>query len=440
MWVFNDGVPRSGKSYDSVKNHILPAIKRGRHVWARVNGLDHAKIAEYLNLSLEHVREHLHLVPSPEVLTTFKCDRDEETGNWVLDPKLQNALVVIDEVHEFFVKSRKELEPQHEAFFALFGQNGGDGVIITQWIKRTHDAVVARIEKKNTFQKLSAVGMPSSYLVTYYATTSPGKFQKVGSKKLKYDPAIFPLYDGYAPGADNTEVYTEGTTTVFGAMKWKIAIAVVVLAFGVWGLARFFFGSSLVEEPPQVVQDQGEKTFDLDGKLISDTTKKVEEKISDQPPPPVDPLKDLSDEQRFVVTLKDKGRPWLAMLADVGDVQRASVEWVDGQGNTVERLDDSQLRELGVDVQFKAYGVRLVAGDQVVLVTPWPREMPRRQKDHELYNTAEGGRAFASAASERGPAEETGIGAVVEMGERGDVMPRNPAQTVGGYTPPTTTL
>ncbi|MEB2027395.1 zonular occludens toxin domain-containing protein, partial [Xanthomonas campestris pv. campestris] len=27
MLVFNEGVPRAGKSYDAVKNHILPALK-----------------------------------------------------------------------------------------------------------------------------------------------------------------------------------------------------------------------------------------------------------------------------------------------------------------------------------------------------------------------------------------------------------------------------
>ncbi|RWA38908.1 hypothetical protein C5H14_11335 [Xylella fastidiosa] len=39
MLVFNEGVPRSGKSYDAVKHHILPALREGRRVYARLNGL-----------------------------------------------------------------------------------------------------------------------------------------------------------------------------------------------------------------------------------------------------------------------------------------------------------------------------------------------------------------------------------------------------------------
>ena len=43
MLVFNEGVPRAGKSYDAVKNHILPTLKKGRRVFARLNGLHHER-------------------------------------------------------------------------------------------------------------------------------------------------------------------------------------------------------------------------------------------------------------------------------------------------------------------------------------------------------------------------------------------------------------
>ncbi len=47
---------------------------------------------------------------------------------------------------------------------------------------------------------------------------SPGKFERVGAKPFRYDPAILPLYDGYAPGAENTEVCEEGGKNVLAAM------------------------------------------------------------------------------------------------------------------------------------------------------------------------------------------------------------------------------
>ncbi len=83
--------------------------------------------------------------------------------------------------------------------------------------------------RQDVFQKLTAVGLKSRYRVTYYHTTSPGKFEVVGGKTLKYDPAIYPLYHGYAVGAENAEVYEEGGTNIWKQLAPKIAIAAVGL-------------------------------------------------------------------------------------------------------------------------------------------------------------------------------------------------------------------
>lgn len=76
MLVFNEGVPRSGKSYDAVLTHILPALKSGRVVYARVNGLNHEKIADYLGLNIAIVRDLLRYVATPDVITTFQARKN----------------------------------------------------------------------------------------------------------------------------------------------------------------------------------------------------------------------------------------------------------------------------------------------------------------------------------------------------------------------------
>ncbi|WP_259677450.1 zonular occludens toxin domain-containing protein, partial [Xanthomonas vasicola] len=65
---------------------------------------------------------------------------------------------------------------------ALLFPNCCEAFFMTQWINRLHSAVKARIEKKNTFQKMTAIGMKGRYRVTYFHTTSPGKFEKVGGQ------------------------------------------------------------------------------------------------------------------------------------------------------------------------------------------------------------------------------------------------------------------
>lgn len=45
MLIFHEGLPRSGKSYEAMVRHIIPALQKGRHVWAYIEGLNHARIA-----------------------------------------------------------------------------------------------------------------------------------------------------------------------------------------------------------------------------------------------------------------------------------------------------------------------------------------------------------------------------------------------------------
>ncbi|AGI07373.1 zonular occludens toxin family protein [Xanthomonas citri] len=406
MLVFNEGVPRAGKSYDAVKNHILPAIKKGRRVFARLNGLRHDRIAKHLGMEEKDVQHCLVLVDTKDVAKLFACTQDA-SGKWCIPDEFKDALVVIDEVHEFYVNERKPLEPAVENFWALLGQNGGDAVIMTQWINRLHSAVKARIEKKNTFQKLTAVGMKSRYRVTYFHTTSPGKFEKVGGQTLKYDPVIFPLYDGYAPGAENTEVYEEGGKNVWAAMAVRAVIFLVVGGVGLYFFAGFFSkGKQETHKPAAAgatVWQQSDKASVGAGLANGAPSGAV------QAPPP-DPLADLTDEQRYVAQLAEKGRIRLAARARVGSDERAWVHWIDTSNNVIEQLDIDQLRALGYSVTMVPYGMRLVAGKHVLVATPWPWREPVREQDPRLYNTASDGKSdgaagVATAGSDAGGAD-----------------------------------
>lgn len=385
MLVFNEGVPRAGKSYDSVKNHILPALKKGRRVYARLNGLRHDKIAAHLGMAESDVRALLFCVDTKEVVQTFTCSQDD-TGKWCIPDHFKDALVVIDEVHEFYVNERKPLAPAVENFWALLGQNGGDGVIMTQWINRLHSAVKARIERKNTFQKLTAVGSKSRYRVTFFHTTSPGKFEKVGGQTLKYDPAIFPLYDGYAPGTENTEVYEEGGKTVWAAMLLRGVIFLVLAGVGVYFFAGFFLksgdkGDKSSQTPAQTPSLRPQPTAAGVGQAMGGMTPAaVVERVKD-------PLEGLSPEQRYVAELGARARPRLALLAEVGGESRGWVQWISLDTNEViENLDIGQLRGLGYRVTVEPYGLRISAGEHVMVATAWPYRAPIREKDARLYN------------------------------------------------------
>lgn len=394
MLVFNEGVPRAGKSYDAVKNHILPALKKGRRVFARLNGLRHDKIATYLAMSESDVRQLLVCVDTKDVVATFSCSQDD-SGKWCIPDVFKDALVVIDEVHEFYVNERKPLPPAVENFWALLGQNGGDGIIMTQWINRLHSAVKARIERKNTFQKLTAVGSKSRYRVTFFHTTSPGKYEKVGGQTLKYDPAIFPLYDGYAPGAENTEVYEEGGKTVWAAMAMRTVIFVVLGSIGAYFFAGFFMRSKPEKKPvaESVTQAPPARVHAPTGGVPA----AAEEQGARAPEP--DPFADLTTEQRYIADLAERGRIRLSLIAQVAGEDRAWVQWISNDTNEViEQLDIRQLRALGYEVAVESYGLRLSAGKHVTVATAWPYNAPVREKDARLYNLSGGGAGAVPAS------------------------------------------
>lgn len=448
MLVFNEGVPRAGKSYDAVKTHILPALQKRRRVFARLNGLDVEAIAKYLKMPVQEVGDLLELIDTKDVKQRFTCYQDE-TGKWCIPDEFKDALVVIDEVHEFYVNQRQPLHDSIENFWALLGQNGGDAVIMTQWINRVHQAIRARIERKNTFQKLTAVGMKNKYRVTYYHATSPGKFERVGGKTEKYDKAIYPLYHGYAPGSENTEVYDEGGTNVWLAMLPRALAAVVAAAVGVWAFLGFFFGGGGDEATDQqsVLATEGVHSFDLDGNYVQTETAAGVVNVAHAvtAPAPPDPFTGLTPEQRFVAELADRGRVRLAARAEIEGRVRGWVEWVDDSGNTLESLDVDAVTELGYSVSWTKFGVKLQAGDHVIIATAWPRVVNVRDTEHRLYRLDgtgnAGGAGFASVASDPGAAAGAGVTVGYAPGQRGDVFPRSPGYPVNSYSPvPTTTL
>ncbi len=438
MLIFNEGVPRAGKSYDAVKNHILPALKKGRTVFARLNGLRHDKIAAHLGMAESDVRALLLPVDTKDVAATFVCFRDEDSGQWRIADQFKDALVVIDEVHEFYVNERKPLPPEVENFWALLGQNGGAAVIMTQWINRLHSAVKARIEKKHSFQTMTAVGMKGRYRVTYFHTVSAGKFEKVGGQTLKYDPAIFPLYDGYAPGAENTEVYEEGGKNVWAAMAVKAAAFAVVGAVGLFLFAHFFMkGKGKHDEPPVAVAVAPSATPAVGqvfkpGQAVPAPGQAVAAVVAD-------PLDDLKPEQRYVVELANKGRIRVAAVAQVGGQVRAWVQWIDTSSLVIEQLDLVQLRALGFDATVEPYGVRLAAGEHVLVATAWPWTAPVREAEPRLYNLSgdDAGPGVVSAANDGG----TGgvAGGTITRGERAQgTFPESPGYQVETSTPATT--
>jgi zona occludens toxin len=382
--TFNEGVPRAGKSYDAVAFHILPAIKKGRKVFARLDGLDHEAIAKHLKMDVHDVRSLLVEVTVEDVPNLHK----------IVEP---DCLVVIDECHKFYVQSMRPLPPGVEDFFAEHGHAGMDILLISQWYKRLHTALRARVERKNVFQKLSALGMDKSYLVTYWHTTGPDKFEQVGKSKKKYDPAIYPLYHGFLPETENTDVYSEGSITVWKTVLPWFAVAGILLVIGGFFYARFFksgggVSGTSVSTPVRsaALAATAPAARPMPSPVqIGEPGKLVKPKRPDMPP-----------EAAYVWGLQDQGRVRLAglILEPDGDFTGV-VEWRADQSRVIDSLTVPQLRALGVTVDRTGYGLRLTWGKgkdlQTIVVTSWPVDEPNRYSQQQISNIRDNGPVIA---------------------------------------------
>ena len=75
MLIVHEGLPGAGKTWEAVVKRLIPALQKGRKVFARINGLDHTKIAEVAGLEVAQVNELLHEIPEAEVLCSYAPDK-----------------------------------------------------------------------------------------------------------------------------------------------------------------------------------------------------------------------------------------------------------------------------------------------------------------------------------------------------------------------------
>lgn len=424
MIICNEGLPRAGKSYDTMLTHILPALAAGRHVYARINGLDdvrYERIAERLKLPVQRIRELLIHVAPGDVHGLFVAVGDDP-------PKFRvqpNSLVVIDEVHEYYVSDRRPLPTEREAFFGKHGHIGLDIVLMTQALKRLHSSILLRIQRKNVFTKLSALGKDDSYNVRlYHCPGTPGHFEKLTTETHKYDPSIFPLYDGFQPEATNTGAYKAGTKTVWQALKVPVIAFAAVLALGVFAFGSFFFRGGSVAQPaakpaigepaaPPPPPPSFEAGHQAKPSKPEVTPEEVDLKAVSGYPPAI----------RQLLLLGSSTRPRLA-----GTIGRRHVlEWRSPQGQARERLTSDQLASMGWMIEEHPYGIVAIYADRTIVFTAWPLDQPFSQSSATAQNIRVAGQVPLVSA----PAQVSGLSS---EGSAGIISaPQQPAYGGIGY-------
>lgn len=358
MIIFHEGLPGSGKSFEAMLSHIVPALKKGRKVFAYMEGLDHAKIAECAEISEDECRALLFQITREQVVNIHSLVEN-------------NSLVVIDELQNFWPSGRQRLDPEITQFVTEHRHRGLDLLTMGQVLNDCHALWKGRVDTKIVFRKLDAIGKAHEYKWVTYKRVDGGKFQELTSGKKPYDAKYFGTYASHTEDTTNTDTYVDERANVRNSKAWRMikiysGVAVVAVAFVVWFFAS---GGGLAKKKPENKPDDVAAVVPLVAQV--------------QAVSPVQPVRvtvsqvmtQLEMEANdYIDKLTEKHRMRLSGVSRSTRSIVASIEWRDESNRVVEILTADQLRGLGWYVMLSADGgiASVSKPGKSYIATQWP--------------------------------------------------------------------
>lgn len=368
MIIFLEGLQGSGKSYNAVKEYILPYLQKGGRVVTNIKGMNHEYIANFLEIPLDDIKARLTAVPWDE---THQIP--ETCGN--------DALVVIDELQDFWPQKSK-LSPEHLAFITQHRQRGLELVTMGQVATSCHPEWRRRINRKIVFMNQDGIGRPTKFLSTTFngrlQTDGRGQtsvvFDKVSDGGGTYEEKYWKCYQSVVEGVENTERPKDDRFNVLKTKSMRIYIPLFIclcLFAGnyAWG---FLHGDKKVVNLPQT-QKQAATVAPQAApvKPVSQPQANIEKPaLADKDVKPKDPPKPLD----YIQDLIAKYRPRQGGLLKMGNKEDGVIEFLDSGYRAQERIKLSELHNFGWQYQILDSVVIISHGDETHFVTAWPVE------------------------------------------------------------------
>jgi zona occludens toxin len=359
MIIFHEGLPRSGKSYEAAVSRIIPALKQGRKVFAYIEGLNHEKFAEITGLPVERVRELLIQIEESQVKTIY-------------DHIENDALVIIDELQDFWPSDRKKLDEKMTKFITQHGHRGLDIVVMGQDHRDCHSLWKRRIDQMYVFLKQDAIGRPTHYNWTSFKRRAD-KFEKLNSGTEMYDPKYFGLYLSHTKDTTNKATYNDDRANIFKSKLFKVYVPAFAIAsvFAVWYLVGFFRGEHKMVKTQEVKMVTSKPSSPPSPAPIA-TAKAAPDSV----PKAVNPTD--YDHKTYVDNIITQYRPRLAALVYSPKKIIGRVDFLDDTFHVKETFKLDQLASLGWQYSKMPYGLLLIKGQKNVVVTAWPLEVVTR--------------------------------------------------------------
>jgi zona occludens toxin len=237
------GRPGSGKSYEAVAYHVLPAIKSGRRVVTNLPlNISHFEAifgSDVLDLIYvrkdEFIKDHgvLHPFSTPEHFTSEEWRNEQGQG----------PLFVIDECHFQYPKNGRNKKANDDLlncleYFSMHRHYGHDILFMTQSLGKLHRDLRDMIEIQFLVSKHAAVGSDKTYTRKVYdgAGVRPAC---VSEGVRRYDKTYFPFYKSHTLTEDDVQE-AKSSDIVPLWKRWWLWLAVLMIFLGIpMGVSSF---------------------------------------------------------------------------------------------------------------------------------------------------------------------------------------------------------
>lgn len=393
MIIFHEGLPGSGKSFGAMKDHIIPALVKGRKVFCYIEGLDHKKIAELADITDQRCHELLIQLTREDVPNIY--DRVEN-----------DSLVVIDELQNFFPDRRQPLDEKITQFVTEHRHRGLDILGMGQLLKDCHKLWRNRTSQKVTFQQREALGKPNEYKWIVYKGRLDARgnviFDEVTKGKAEYDPKYFGTYASHEPDTENKETFKDSRANIFNSpvlKKWLPTYG-IVLVFAIGFLIYAFKGGGLNPSADKAELKQAKQETQQTKTGIIHTSASVAERQTQYQPQKADTYqvteykdgKSIGTRPEILPTgqiqpmvqndyIDQLSSSYRIRLGGVMHGQRRTtgiVEWRDDTGSLKEQLSIHSLAGFGWLVLISPDGsvATLTKNEKRYIVTAWPLQDP----------------------------------------------------------------
>jgi zona occludens toxin len=354
MFFFHEGLPGSGKSYEAVVKHLIPALASSRPVDAYIEGLDHEKLAELAGITQEQCEELLAVLSREDVENIWSITRD-------------NALIIIDEMQNFWPSNKSKLGPDITQFITEHRHRGQDILGIGQDLRDVHALWRRRCAQKVVFSKLDGLGREDNYSYRLLKATTPDKFQVITKGAGKYDSKYFGSYSSHVSTETNTGNYKDKRAVIWNSWLFRFGLPgmLLVVAFSVYTIAHFFGGNSSLIKTPQKPPAT---------KSVTEMRQTIESDFAAARAVPAPVLK-KEPPKDYLQEISSNWRVRLGGIISMSGRFDGFIDWYDSALRHQERLTFAQITSMGYTIDYELDIVTIRRGDFTLVATSWPMEI-----------------------------------------------------------------